>query len=52
MVTRSIRFDDTVYDVVMAEAEKRKVSFNWLVNKLLEEALLRLSEPGEFKVTQ
>lgn len=52
MVTRSIRFDDTVYDITMSEAEKRKVSFNWMVNKLLEEALLRLSDPNEFKVTQ
>lgn len=49
MVTRSIRFDDTIYDVIVNEAEKRKVSFQWLVNKLLEESLLRLAD--EFRVT-
>lgn len=50
MVARTLRFDDKLYYKLTAAAEKRHVSFAWLVHKLLEEGLERLSE--EFKVTQ
>lgn len=49
MVTRSIRFDDALYDKLLAAAEKRHVSFAWLVHKVLEEGVERLTD--EIKVT-
>lgn len=42
MVTRSITFWDGVLDDLTAEAAKRNVSVNWLVNQLCEEGLKRL----------
>jgi predicted HicB family RNase H-like nuclease len=42
MITRSLRFDDEVYDQLVKEAESRRVSFNWLVHQLCTEGLDRL----------
>jgi predicted HicB family RNase H-like nuclease len=50
MFTRSLRFDDELYKNYVEAAENRNVSFNWLVHKILEEALPRLEDPDEFKV--
>jgi len=51
-VTRSIRFETETYTRLVAESSKRDVSFQWLVHKLIGEALDRLGEPKEFKVTR
>jgi predicted HicB family RNase H-like nuclease len=42
MFTRSITFWDEVNDRLIAEAEARRVSVNWLVNQILKEGLERL----------
>jgi predicted DNA-binding ribbon-helix-helix protein len=49
MVTRSIRFEDSLYEALDNAADDRRVSFNWLVNQLCREGIERLTE--EFKVT-
>ncbi len=50
MITRSIRFDPKLNDKLMDAAEKRHVSINWLIHKLLEEGVERLAE--EIRVTE
>lgn len=50
-VVRSIRFDNETYHQLVDESEKRRVSFQWLVIKLVEEGLVRLADAEEFKVT-
>lgn len=49
MIVRSVRFDDALYDKLLAAAEERHVSFAWLVHKILEEGVENLRK--EFKVT-
>ena len=50
-MVRSIRFDEGTYVRLVDAAERRRVSFQWLVHKMLDEALDRLDDAAEFKVT-
>lgn len=50
--TRSLRIDPTLRDRLRLEAAARDVSVNWLVTKLLNEALDRLRPAAEFKLTR
>ena len=50
MKTRSMQFDDDVYEALANAAEMRDVSINWLVNKILEESMIRLKDPDQFTV--
>ena len=50
MKTRSIQYDDEIYDQLQVAAENRGVSVNWLVNKILEESMIRLKDPDQFTV--
>ena len=50
MFTRSLRFDDELYDTYTKAAEERGVSFNWLIHKVLEESMIKLKDPDQFTV--
>ncbi|HEX5016007.1 MAG TPA: hypothetical protein VFX15_00300 [Actinomycetes bacterium] len=51
MIARSIRFEDETYYRLVKEARERNVSFQWLVHKMLDEAIDRLDNAEDFKVT-
>lgn len=46
----ALRFDPDLHERLRAEAERRGVSLNWLVNRLLKEALEALA-PIEQRLT-
>lgn len=50
MKTLSARFEDEVYSAYVLAAEDRGVSFNWLINRVLEESLIKLKDPDQFTV--
>lgn len=47
----AIRFAPELHERLLAEAEARDLSVNWLVNRLLTEALARLRSADEFRLT-
>ena len=47
----AIRFDPALYERLIVEADARDVSVNWLVNRMLSEALARLRPADEFRLT-
>lgn len=47
--TRSVQFRPGLYERLMAAAEERQTSTQWLINQLLDEGLERLA--NEIKVT-
>lgn len=51
-VGQCFRFPPDLHQRLTAAADERGVSMNWLVGKLLDEALDRLLPVGEFSLTR
>lgn len=49
--TTAVRFDADLHARVMAEAEARDVSMNWIINRLVREGLERMVPLTELRLT-